>query len=149
MAFELLKEFMGIEGDDSSSPQECAPCAGLDTVVQTFFAARTAAHRLHLLTNSFSRHLALEEFYDEIVDKIDEFAEVAQGKYGLLSGLVDTPPAVKFSSADPMEFMRQLCDFTCNVGRAAVPADDTVLQNIYDELTALVLRLKYKLENLS
>ena len=48
------------------------------------FHARTNAHVLHLQTRSYAAHKALNEFYDEIVDLADSFAEAYTGSYGLI-----------------------------------------------------------------
>jgi hypothetical protein len=49
--------------------------------VMRCFHARTAAHVLHLKSNSYAEHQALREFYDEVIDLIDAFAEMYQGEY--------------------------------------------------------------------
>lgn len=46
------------------------------------FHARTAAHVLHLKSKSWVEHVILREFYEKIVDLVDEFAEMFQGQYG-------------------------------------------------------------------
>ena len=48
------------------------------------FHARTAAHILHLKSKSYAEHKALNEFYDEIIDLIDEFAEMYQGEHATI-----------------------------------------------------------------
>ena len=55
----------------------------LEELVERVFCARNASHLEHWATDSFSIHMALGEFYDEIVDKIDEIVEVYQGSYGV------------------------------------------------------------------
>ena len=52
--------------------------------VGTLFLARDVAHSVHLGTRSFSKHMALNEFYDNIVDLADKFAEAYQGRHGLI-----------------------------------------------------------------
>lgn len=49
--------------------------------VMRCFHARTAAHVLHLKSTSYAEHVALNEFYDGIIDLIDGFAEMYQGEY--------------------------------------------------------------------
>lgn len=49
--------------------------------VMRCFHARTAAHVLHLKSTSYAEHVALKEFYDEVIDLIDVFAEMYQGEY--------------------------------------------------------------------
>lgn len=53
------------------------------------FHARTAAHILHLKSKSYAEHKALNEFYDEIIDLTDDFAEMYQGEQ---STIIQTYP---------------------------------------------------------
>ena len=55
-------------------------------VVSMLFNARTNAHIAHLQTRSYAQHKALDEFYTEILDIADRFAESAQGTQGILNG---------------------------------------------------------------
>ena len=48
------------------------------------FLARDVAHSVHLNTRSFSKHMALNTFYDSIIDHADAFAEAYQGRHGLI-----------------------------------------------------------------
>jgi len=52
--------------------------------VGMLFLARDVAHSAHLNTRSYAKHVALNEFYDGIIDLADKFAEAYQGKYGLI-----------------------------------------------------------------
>jgi hypothetical protein len=48
------------------------------------FLARDVTHSVHLNTRSFSKHQALNIFYDRIVGAADDFAEAYQGRHGLI-----------------------------------------------------------------
>lgn len=48
-------------------------------LVGHLFLSRDVAHSVHLNTRSFSKHMALNTFYDEIIDLADKFAEAYQG----------------------------------------------------------------------
>lgn len=50
-------------------------------LVSLGFSVRTAIHKRHLKTKSYARHKALNEYYDELLDLIDEFAETLLGRY--------------------------------------------------------------------
>ena len=52
--------------------------------VGTLFLARDVTHSVHLNTRSYAKHVALNEFYDAIVDLADKFAEAYQGRHGLI-----------------------------------------------------------------
>lgn len=103
--------------------------------------ARTVAHIAHLQTTSYAQHVALGEFYEGLVPLIDSFAEVYQGRYGL----------IKFNAAsfklerDPYLLLDGVVA-TLDAARAEckVPA----LQNIIDEMITLADSTRYKLKNL-
>lgn len=55
-------------------------------VISLLFNARTNAHIAHLQTKSYAEHVALNSFYDEVIDLADRFAESAQGTTGIITG---------------------------------------------------------------
>ena len=58
--------------------KKCADFVGL------LFLARDVTHSVHLNTRSYSKHKALQKFYDNIIDLADGFAEAYQGRHGLI-----------------------------------------------------------------
>lgn len=113
-------------------------------LITLLFHFRTAAHILHLQTKSYAQHKALEEFYDELVELTDVLAEVYQGKYGPIQEF----DAKYVSYESPLKLIDNVLDELKARRYMAVPKDDTALQNIIDEITALAARTAYKLENL-
>jgi hypothetical protein len=61
-----------------------------DNVVALFiselFNSRNQAHILHLQTESFAAHKALNAYYDAIIPLADKYAETYQGLYGIIKG---------------------------------------------------------------
>jgi len=114
--------------------------------VGTLFLARDVAHSVHLNTRSFSKHSALNEFYDSIVDLADKFAESYQGRHGLIGPIAlmsakKTGNIVEFledSLKDIEEMRYKVCD-----------KNDTPLQNIIDEIVGQYLSTLYKLKFLA
>ena len=114
--------------------------------VGTLFLARDVAHSVHLNTRSFSKHLALNSFYDEIVELADKFAEAYQGRRGLIGPISlmsakKTNNIVEFltdSMAEIEKCRYEVCDKT-----------DTPIQNIIDEIVGLYLSTLYKLRFLA
>lgn len=51
-------------------------------ILNRLFEMRDNTHVLHLQTKSYAEHLALNQFYDAVVDLADEFAENYQGATG-------------------------------------------------------------------
>ena len=114
--------------------------------VGTLFLARDVAHSVHLNTRSFSKHMALNSFYDEVIELADKFAEAYQGRHGLIGPISlmsakKTTNIVEFledSLADVEKMRFEVCEKT-----------DTALQNIIDEIVGLYLSTLYKLKFLA
>ena len=122
----------------------------MEQLINDLFAARDLAHKLHLATKSFAKHLALGDLYDALLETADDIAEVYQGKYGIMNlghntSMFNTPNA---STMEPVDFVRSLAIWAEGQKSTFSPAD-THLLNMWDELLSKVYRAKYKLENLA
>jgi|TARA_R110000868_G_scaffold2955_1_gene20063 hypothetical protein len=110
------------------------------------FLARDVAHSVHLNTRSYSKHVALNIFYERIVGVADDFAEAYQGRYGLIGPITlhsakKTNNIIEFlqDSLAEIEAARyDLCDKT-----------DTALQQLIDNIVEVYLRTLYKLKFLA
>lgn len=111
--------------------------------IKRCFEARTAIHQLHLMTDSFSQHKALNEFYEGIVELADDLAEAFQGQYGVLKAYPNLPPRPFSTGAT---YLRDFVKYV-EANRKSV-AEDSHLQNIIDEIVQLTFSTLYKLENL-
>lgn len=110
--------------------------------VALLFLARDIAHRVHLKTRSFAEHKALNEFYDEVVDLADDFAEAYQGCYEELLNIPLLTNEYKGSIIDVLKKQKEWIE----ANRAAiVPRENTALHNIIDEAVALFDKTIYKL----
>jgi hypothetical protein len=110
----------------------------------TLFNASTTAHILHLQTRSYATHMALGSFYEALPGLVDSVVEAYQGKYGL----IERYPDVKtHSEAEPLEFIKWVQEYV-QFCRKDLP-QDTELQNMIDEIEALIDSTLYKLKFLS
>ena len=107
----------------------------------------TTAHILHLSSRSYSQHKALEAFYTEIGDHVDDFVEAFQGKYGLLTKYPAT--ADLFAEQDPVTYLTYLSDEVAMLRKANGCPQDSELQNITDEIVQLIDSTLYKLKFLA
>lgn len=114
--------------------------------VGTLFLARDVAHSVHLNTRSFAKHSALNEFYDEIVELADKFAEAYQGRHGLI-GPISLMSAKKTTNI--IEFLEDSLADIEKMRYDVVEKTDTPLQNIIDEIVGLYLSTLYKLKFLA
>lgn len=114
--------------------------------VGLLFLGRDVAHSVHLNTRSFSKHMALNTFYDEIIDLADSFAEAYQGRHGLM-GQIAVPANKK--AANIIEFLQSQLDEIEKCRYEVCDKSDTAIQNIIDEIVALYLSTLYKLKFLA
>ena len=114
--------------------------------IGTLFLARDVAHSTHLNTRSFSKHTALNEFYDEVIELADKFAEAYQGKYGLI-GPISLMSAKKTNNI--VEFLEGQVDELEEMRYKVVGKECTPLQNIIDEIFGLYYSTLYKLKFLA
>jgi hypothetical protein len=114
--------------------------------VGLLFLARDVTHSVHLNTRSYSKHKALQKFYESIIDLADNFAEAYQGRHGLM-GPISLQSAKKTTNiidflqnqVEEIEADRyKICDET-----------DSPIQNLIDEVIALYLSTLYKLRFLA
>jgi len=110
------------------------------------FLARDVAHSVHLNTRSFSKHEALNIFYNRIIGAADDFAEAYQGRHGLI-GPIALHSAKK--TANIIEFLQ---DSLAEIEAArydVVDKTDSSLQQLIDNIVEIYLRTLYKLRFLA
>ena len=114
--------------------------------VGMLFLARDVTHSVHLNTRSYAKHVALNEFYDAIVDLADKFAEAYQGRHGLI-GPISLMSAKKTTNVT--EFLQDsLAEIEASRYKVCEESD-TAIQNIIDEIVGQYLSTLYKLRFLA
>ena len=110
------------------------------------FLGRNVAHSVHLNTRSYSKHVALQTFYDSVIDVADAFAEAYQGRNGLI-GPIAIPAAKKTTNI--IEFLQDQLE-EIEKGRYDVcDKSDSTLQQLIDNIVELYLTSIYKLKYLA
>ncbi len=110
------------------------------------FLARDVTHSVHLNTRSYAKHVALNEFYDGVVDLADKFAEAYQGRHGLI-GPIALLSAQKTTNV--LDFLQGQLEEIEDCRYKVADKTDTALQNIIDEIVGLYLSTLYKIKFLS
>jgi hypothetical protein len=113
----------------------------INKFVEKMFEARQVSHNYHLKTKSYSEHKALENFYNDLLNHIDNFVETYQGQYGLLTNL-------KMVANDCDDVVSYLEDFCSKVKVFRETLKENHLQNILDEIVSLTYKTIYKLKYL-
>lgn len=108
--------------------------------VATLLHSATNTHFFHWTTDSFSKHTALGEYYDGVVELTDAFAEVYMGKHGKFTAF----PSVYHQPKDPVKYLESLQNFVTDA-RQDLP-QDSELQNLIDEIADLINTTTYKLK---
>lgn len=111
--------------------------------VSRCFCARNAAHFAHLKTKRYATHVALQEFYEGVVEAADAFAEAYQGVFGVISSYpaCDTPSGELAPIKELREWLVE--------NRAKAARGQRELENLIDEITAVCDRAIYKVVHLS
>ncbi len=111
----------------------------------TLMQSRNQAHIYHLQTQgpgSFAAHKALEDYYEGIVDLIDDIAEAIQGRYGIITGY-KMPETIREDN-NPEMYFQGLSKFV-EMLRKDIP-QDSYIQNEIDNVVKLIESTKYKLK---
>ena len=110
------------------------------------FLARDVAHSVHLNTRSFSKHEALNIFYNRIIGAADDFAEAYQGRHGLI-GPITLNSAKK--TANITEFLQDSLAEIEGARYDVCDKSDSSLQQLIDNIVEIYLRTLYKLRFLA
>jgi len=116
----------------------------IEMLVAKVFALRDASHLLHWKTDSYSKHMALGDFYDEIIDSIDEIIEVYQGARGLINNI----PSVPRVRGDLLVAQLDADSMWVRENRSKISQGIPAVENLLDELAGEMLRTLYKLRQL-
>ena len=114
--------------------------------VGILFLARDVTHSVHLNTRSYSKHKALQKFYENIIDLADSFAEAYQGRHGLI-GPISLMSAKKTSNV--IEFLASQLAEIESARYDVCEKSDTALQQLIDNVIELYLSTLYKLRFLA
>jgi len=117
----------------------------MEKLIALVFLSRDYAHIFHLRSKSYEEHMILQSFYDDVLEAVDELAEVYQGKHGPLKEITRMTNDAKSTSLETLKMHAKWIEDNrfklCN-------KEDNVLQALADVLLSVYYRTIYKLENL-
>jgi len=113
----------------------------------TLMQSRNQTHIYHLQTTSYAKHIALNEYYDAIVDLIDSLGEAYQGKYGIITDykMIGTLSDLN-EEDDILQYLEKIAKY-CELKRQKLPQEG-FLTNIYDDVDTLLRSTIYKVKQL-
>ncbi len=114
--------------------------------VQCLLHSVTNAHILHFQSLSYSQHMALGAYYEEVGDLVDSFVEAFQGKYGLLTNY---KADYELPATEPVAYLTYLKDEVATLRKAPKFPQDSELQNEVDTIANLINSTLYKLRSLA
>jgi hypothetical protein len=116
-----------------------------EEVISKLLHSRTQVHIFHLQSDSFSQHNALNDYYDDIVDLIDDLVESYQGEFGVIKNYQNYDLKMLENNEQVINFFK---DVTNGVEELRKVAGDSFLKGKLDEVVELLNSTIYKLENL-
>lgn len=110
--------------------------------VGTLLHSATLSHLMHFKTESYSQHVALAAYYEEIPELVDALVESIQGAYEII--LSPYPSMFGNGDGEPLTYMKSLRDYV-RLHRVDLP-DDSEIQNEVDNIATLLNQTVYKLK---
>jgi len=124
---------------------EKKPVGKVTEFISYLFACRTVSHILHLKTNSYATHKALNKFYDELLELTDSIAEKSSGQLGQhLSGWKDFPIA-QYENVEPSTYLKEVLKYVQTQRYTAFDKNNTPIQNELDSVENLINETLYLL----
>lgn len=102
----------------------------------------TGAWRKHLQTDKYSSHMALDEYYKEMPEKVDALIEAYQADNDLVENYKNLLNAEDYN---PISYLEEIKKITTE-GRQML--NDTELESLCDDILTLIDSTLYKLKHL-
>jgi len=116
-------------------------------LVAMVFCSRNEAHLSHWNTTSYAEHMALNDFYDSVLEPLDDLVEDYQAAFGLIGKKLPEDEKDEESAKNILSRLKDDIKWI-NKNRSKICKNVSALENILDELSAVYLKTIYKLENL-
>ena len=119
----------------------------IEELVARVFGTRNTAHLVHWAARgpgSFAQHMALDAFYNNIIEQIDKIVEMHQGAFGLMGDVEPGSVPTKNFTEHVAKEAQWIED-----NRERISQDVCALENVIDELVGIYLTTYYKLKNLA
>ena len=119
----------------------------LSTSINSFLSTQIQFKILHWQTKGYARHMAFGDIYDSLDELVDEYVEVAMGKWGRFS-VDEKTNTIVYKNLSEVNMVEFLQDFKGKLYLITTELDqekDTDLLNLKDEILAKINKLAYLL----
>lgn len=116
----------------------------INKFINRLFESREQAHVYHLQSEEYSKHIALEEYYEKIIKLIDELVEVYQGQYDIIEDYT-LIKSNDIDKTDVIKYFKELATFIQDNRGDVFKKEDTHLLSIVDDILIIVFKTTYKL----
>ena len=115
----------------------------MENLISILFLARDVAHREHLHTDSFAVHMALDFFYNTIIENADAITEAYQGEFDKLPLI----PIKAYTGKKPIiETLQEYKQWIVDNRYLVCSKEQTAIQNLIDEAVSTFQSTLYKLK---
>lgn len=114
----------------------------MEKTIAMLFLSRDLAHAAHLRTDSYAEHMALDGFYNGIVDHADKLAECWMGYSSEKLG--EIPLLENEFTGTITDVLEQIMAWI----EDNRPGGPSFIENVIDEIVALFAQTLYKLREL-
>ena len=111
-------------------------------VISTLFLSREVAHREHLQSTSYAQHMALGDFYEDIIEQADCLAETYQG----MGSLIDDIPYLSHDGEGNIVTVLKKHLVLVQRYREKCTVESKALEAVFDNIEGLYLSTLYKLK---
>lgn len=116
----------------------------MSALVNFFFSMTNTIKLYHWTTMIHARHVAADKLYENIVDLSDKFMETYMGIYGRPKMAKTNKVITEYQTdASILKFLNECKDFLTKDLEKYVPATNTDLWNIKDEILAKINQTIY------
>ena len=118
----------------------------IEQLISRVFYARNLAHFEHWRatgTGSYAKHKALGNFYDDVIEALDDLVEAYQGAFDLIGPI----PAPKTTPSDCLKALEADADWI-EEHHEEICKGNRAVANLIDGVTDTYLSTIYKLRNL-
>ena len=114
------------------------------TVSEFISVLRNSSPQVHIFHNQtkiYSEHVALGDYYDDVLDLIDRIAETYTALYGKIDGYKSAPYRDYVSADDTITYFQTLYSY---VQKNRSVFTDSFIENIIDELSELLAQTLFR-----